>query len=242
MGTQFPSNLTIFLSIISLLISAAGLAISLFLLTRPTRETARTVKRMKNGLARNGSITFGFSQRASGNKTIVTVRNPTNHVLYVKEVRLIAREKSIENSCTNIIMTPESNVEEGAGTIRVEPHQDQQWWTRPWSTSDPLEEPEAIVVLYYIEVNNEIRHNTVETLIPKYTPRDNKLADQYWAEFRDGIERETSKIDWKSLSILDVSKVNEMNHKRHMCTLMRRLRRLNVEKRKKLILGIPPKK
>jgi len=56
------------------------------------------------------------------------------------------------------------------------------------------------------------------------------------------MERETSKIDWKSLSILDLSKVNEMIRKRHMRTLTRRLSRLNVEKRKKLIFGIPPKK
>ena len=69
----------------------------------------------------------------------------------------------------NIIMTPEGDVEEGAGKMRVEPHQEQKWWTQPWSTSDPLEEPEAVVVLYYIEVNDEIHQNTVEKLIEKYT-------------------------------------------------------------------------
>jgi hypothetical protein len=242
MGTQLASNLTILLSTIGSLASAAGLLISLLLLTRPTRETARRVKQVKKALARNGSITFGFSQGKHGKRSIVIVRNPTNRVLYVKEVRLLAREKSRENFYDNIIMNPENDVEEGAGKIKVEPHQDQKWWTEPWSTSDPLEEPEAIAVLYYIEANNEIHHNTVETLIEKYTPRDKKLVDRYWAEFRDGIEIETSKIDWKSLSILDLSKVNEMIHKRHMRTLIRSLRRLNVEKRKRLILGIPPKK
>jgi hypothetical protein len=89
----------------------------------------------------------------------------------------------------------------------VEPHQDHKWWTRPWLPSDPLEEPEAIVVLYYIEVNNEIHQNTVETPIERYAPIDEKLVLQYWAEFQDGIERETSKIDWKSISILDLLKV-----------------------------------
>ena len=198
---------------------------------------------MKRGLARNGSITFGSSQRIDQEeRSIVTVRNPTNHLLYVKEVKLLAREKNRENCYTNIIMSHESDVEEAAIKIKVEPHQEHKWWTRPWSASDPVEKPEAMVVFYYIEANNEIYHNTVEILIEKYTPRDEKLVLEYWAQFRDAMERETSKINWKRLSILDLSKVNEMIRKRHMRTLTRRLSRLNLEKRKKLMFGIPPKK
>jgi len=197
---------------------------------------------MKNSLAREDSITFGSSEGANGKRTIVTVRNPTNHVLYVKEVKLLAREQGRDNFYTNIIMNPESDVEEGAEKIRVESHQSQRWWTPPWSISDPLQEPEAIVVLYYIEVNNEIHVNTVEKLIEKYIPRNKSLQERYWAEWHEGIERDTSKIDWKALSILDVSRVNEMIRNRHMRRLMRRLKRLRVEKRKKLVLGIPPKK
>jgi hypothetical protein len=243
MGTHLASYFTDLSSSIGSLISAAALLISVLLLTRPTRETARRVKQMKKGLARNGSITFGSSRRIDQEeRTIVTVRNPTKHVLYVKEVKLLAREKNRENFYINIVMNPEGDVEEGAVKIKVEPHQDQKWWTRPWTASDPEEKPEAILVLYYIEANNEIHQNAVEKLIHKYTPRDQNIVNRYWAEFQDGIERETSRIDWKRLSILDLSKVREMIHKRHMRKLTRRLRRLNVEKRQRLILGIPPKK
>jgi hypothetical protein len=190
MYSQLLGNFSVFLSTISLLISVAGLAISLFLLTRPSRETGRRVRQMKKHLARKGSVTFGSSQGAWGKRSIVTVNNPTNHALFVREVRLLAREKGRDNFYTNIIMSPESNVDEHPGKTIVEPHENKKWWTQPWLDSDSLEKPEAIVIQYFIEMNNETHDNTVKTLIEKYTPKDQKLADQYWAEFQLGISRE----------------------------------------------------
>jgi hypothetical protein len=242
MSTQLLNNIANLSNAVSSLIAAAALIISLLLWTRPTRETARKVKQMKKGLTRDGSISFGSDQRIGmEERTIVTVRNSTKNVLYVKEVKLLAREKNRENFYMNIIMNPEGDVEE-AVKIKVEPHEEHKWYTRPWSVSDPLEKPEAIVVLYYIEANNEVHHNTVEKLIEKYTLRDEELHLQYWNQYIQAMERDTARIDWKSLSILDLSKVNEMIRKRHMRTFIRRASRLNIEKRKKLIFGIPPKK